>query len=443
MTSFHAEYAWLGDETAAREVLIEVTDGVITSVSADATRPEGAVRLAGLTLPGLVNTHSHVFHRAIRGHTESAAADFWAWRELMYRVAGRLDPDSLYALARATYAEMALAGITTVGEFHYLHHGPDGARYADPNELGAAVRRGAADAGVRLTLLDTCYLQADVNGTALGGVQRRFDDGSWRAWAERTGALTDDPSVRIGAAIHSVRAVPRTALQPIAQTVRQRGAPLHLHLSEQPAENAATQAAFGRTPTQVMAEAGVLGAATTAVHATHLTAPDIALLGGSGTSISMCVTTERDLADGIGPARALATAGCPIVLGTDGHMMIDMFEEARGVELDERLATGRRGHFTVPELLSAATSAGAASLGWNAGRIAPGALADLTTVALDTPRTARARAGDPLAAALYSATSADVRTVVVGGTVIVQDGRHRSVEDVGGALADAISAVLT
>ncbi len=442
MSTFHAEFAWLGGASATPDVLIDVVDGAITAVRPQSPASPTSVRLPGLTLPGLVNTHSHVFHRAIRGHTQSGAADFWAWRELMYRVAGRLDPESLYALARATYAEMALAGITAVGEFHYLHHDVHGRRYADPDELGAAIRRGAADAGIRITLLDTCYLQADLAGAALSDVQRRFDDGSWQAWAQRTDSLRDGPGVRIGAAIHSVRAVPRAALQPIAELARQRNAPLHLHLSEQPAENAASQAAFGLSPTQVVADAGVLGPGSTAVHATHLSAADIRLLGSSGTSISMCVTTERDLADGIGPARALSGAGCPIVLGTDGHMMIDMFEEARGVELDERLKTGRRGHFPVPDLLHAATSAGAASLGWDAGRIAPGALADFTTVALDTPRTAGARAGDPLAPVLYSATSADVRTVVVGGEVVVQDGWHRTVGDVGRELTEAISAVL-
>ena len=439
---FHAELAWLGGDGAAANVLIDVTDGRIAAVTPGVSVPPDAYRLPGLTLPGLANTHSHVFHRALRGHSETGVADFWAWRALMYEVAHRLDPESLYALARATYAEMALSGITSVGEFHYVHHGPDGAAYADPNAMGAAVVRAANDAGIRITLLDTCYLQGDIAGAPLDGVQRRFDDGSWQEWAARVERLSDTSMLRVGAAIHSVRAVPRAALKPIADFAQRRGMPLHVHVSEQPAENTACQDMYGLTPTQLLAAEGVLGAQTTAVHATHLTAGDIELLARSGTSISMCCTTERDLADGVGPAVRLAHAGSPLCVGSDAHMMIDLWEEARAIELDERLVSGTRGHLQVTELLTALTAAGAASLGWDAGRFAAGALADLVTVRLDTPRTAGARAGNPLAHAVFAATSADVSTVVVGGALVVEDGRHIGVPETGAALDSAIAAVL-
>jgi formiminoglutamate deiminase len=441
VSSFHCEYAWLGGQGAQRGVRVNVANGCITEVASDTEPLPEDYRLPGLVLPGLINTHSHVFHRAIRGHTETGAADFWRWRDLMYRVAVRITPDQLYLLARATYAEMALAGITTVGEFHYLHHGPDGQPYDDPNTTAAALAAAANEAGIRLTLLDTCYLQADVDGAPLAGPQLRFGDGSWAHWADRIARLRDGPGVRIGAAIHSVRAVPRLALAPVAGVARERSLPLHAHLSEQPAENAAALAAFGRTPTQLLAEAGAFDAATTVVHATHLTDADIRLLGSGATSVSLCVTTERDLADGVGPAPALAAAGCPLVVGTDGHMHIDLLAEARGVELDERLVSGRRGHFSPATLATMLTSAGAASLGWDTGRIAVGALADLTAVALDTPRTAGARAGDPLAPVLFAAGAADVHTVVVGGEVVVGSGAHRTV-DVGPELDAAIRAVL-
>lgn len=440
---FHAELAWLGDAGAATDVLIESAQGAITAVTPGVQAPADAVRLPGLTVPGLVNAHSHVFHRAIRGHTQSGVADFWAWRDLMYAVAGRLDPDTLYALARATYAEMALAGITAVGEFHYLHHGPDGAPYADANAMGDAVVRAANDAGIRITLLDACYLQADVSGTPPEGVQRRFDDGSWRRWAERVLHLTDTPMLRVGGAIHSVRAVPRAALAPLADVARERGMPLHVHLSEQPAENAACLAVHGLTPTALLDAEGLLGPDLTAVHATHVTEVDIALLAGASTTICMCPTTERDLADGVGPGVQLRRAGSPLCVGSDAHVMIDLWEEARAIELDERLISGARGHLHATELLAAASGGGAAALGWNAGRIAPGMLADLTTVRLDTPRTAGARAGDPVTHAVFSATAADVSTVIVGGRTVVDDGRHIDSPAVGDALDTAITMLVS
>lgn len=439
--TFHAELAWLGGDKPAANVLIEVADDVISRVSTNVDAPAEAHRLRGLTLPGLANTHSHVFHRAIRGASQSGVADFWSWRSLMYGVAERLDPESLYALALATYGEMALSGITSVGEFFYLHHDQRGKRYANPNELSNAVIRAATDAGLRITLIDTCYLQADVHGARLEGVQRRFDDGSWEAWASRLDLLKDTDTLRVGAAIHSVRAVPRAALAPIANYAAGRNLPLHVHLSEQPAENEACLNAFGLTPTQLLASEGVLGDRTTAVHATHLTDEDIRLLGASSTTIAMCCTTERDLADGVGPAPRLAAAGCPIVVGSDAHMVIDLWEEARAIELNERLISGVRGHFQVPELAATVTSSGAASLGWNAGRIEVGALADLVTVSLDSPRTAGARGGDPLAHVIFAATSSDVDTVIVGGKLIVEGGMHRTLNAVGPSLESAISAL--
>jgi formiminoglutamate deiminase len=442
-TAFHCELAWLGGEGVTSDVLVETEGGRITAISSGVPSRSGATRLSGLTLPGLVNAHSHAFHRAIRGRTQSGVADFWAWRRLMYAVAERLNPELMYDLARATYAEMALSGVTSVGEFHYLHHDTGGARYGDPNAMGEAVVRAANDAGLRITLLDTCYLQADVDGAALAGVQQRFGDGSWEAWAQRVDDLRiANDRARTGAALHSVRAVPRSAMRPLAEFARSAALPLHVHLSEQPAENAASRQAFGVSPTEVLAAEGVLGPTTTAVHATHLRAADVELLGTSATSICMCCTTERDLADGVGPAVQLAAAGAPLCVGSDSHAVIDLWEEARAIELDERLVTGRRGHLRAGELASALTANGAASIGGNAGRLAVGALADLVTVRLDSPRTAGADSGDALAHVLFAGTAADVSSVVVAGRLVVEDGQHAAVEDVGKALQSAVAACL-
>ncbi|MFJ8577351.1 formimidoylglutamate deiminase [Micromonospora sp. NPDC093277] len=447
-TRWLAEYAWLpGHAEPTADVLIEAEDGRITAVTplVGSGRPAAgvevlgdAVRLPGLTVPGLANAHSHAFHRALRGRTHGGRGDFWSWRDVMYSVAARLDPDSYLALARAAYAEMALAGITCVGEFHYLHHAPDGTPYADPNAMSAALVEAAAHAGVRITLLDTAYLTASVDGDPLVGPQRRFGDGNALRWAERVAAFRpEDDHARVGAAIHSVRAVPAGQLATVASLADRAGVPLHVHLSEQPAENDACRAVHGCTPTRLLADHGVLGRHTTAVHATHPTGADVALLGESRTGVCLCPTTERDLADGIGPARRMAEAGSPLSLGSDSHAVVDLFEEARAVELDERLRTRRRGHFTAAELVTAATVGGHAALGWgDAGRLSVGDRADLVTVRLDSARTA----GVPPVGAFFAATAADVTNVVVDGRTVVADGRHLTV-DVPAELRAAIEEV--
>jgi len=441
-TSYFAEHAWLGGEGVAAGVLIEVQGDRFATVRAQAACPPGAVRLRGLTLPGFANAHSHAFHRALRGRTHRSGGSFWTWREEMYAVAARLDPDRYHALARATYAEMALAGITCVGEFHYLHHDAGGARYADPNAVGAALVAAAGEAGVRLTLLDACYLAGGFDAP-LEGAQRRFGDADVEAWAERAAALRPSATTRVGAAIHSVRAVPADALATVAAWARAREAPLHVHLSEQRAENEACQARHGRSPTALLDDHGVLGPRSCAVHATHLSDADVALLGGSRTTVCMCATTERDLADGVGPARALADAGAPLALGSDSHAVVDPLEEARAVELDERLASEQRGHWSAAALLRAATTDGHTALGWpEAGRIEAGAVADLVTVGLDSVRLAGAREDTLLESVVFAGAAADVADVIVAGRPIVADGRHRLVEDVPAALRSAIEGVV-
>ena len=442
MSAWHCELAWLGPGRGmAERVLVEVEGERIAAVTGGTDPPAGATRLAGVTVPGLANGHSHAFHRALRGRTQRAGGDFWSWRELMYQVAGVLDPDSYLELATAAYAEMALAGICAVGEFHYLHHGPAGRPYADPNAMGEALAEAAGRAGVRLTLIDTCYLRAGLDGRPLAGAQVRFGDGDAGAWAERAGALRERPGLRLAAGIHSVRAVDQAAMATVAAWAGGRDAPLHLHLSEQRAENEACLAATGRTPAALAGSAGVLGPRTTAVHATHLTGEDVARLGASGTSVCLCPTTERDLADGIGPAAALAAAGSPLCLGSDSNAVVDLFEEARAVELDERLASGRRGNHRPDNLLAAATEAGMAALGWDAGRLAPGRLADLVTVGLDSVRLAGTRPAEAADHLVFAATAADVTSVVASGRQIVQDGHHLQVDDVPAALTQAIATL--
>ena len=430
MTDYWCELAWVGGHRAQPGVLIQVQGDRIASVTTSVPCPPDAVRLAGLTLPGMANAHSHAFHRALRGRTQVGTGSFWTWRDQMYDLAARLTPDTYHQLARAVYGEMALAGITCVGEFHYLHHGPGGVPYADPNAMGEALMAAAADAGIRITLLDTCYLHGGI-GMPLNEVQHRFSDGTVEQWASRVADLrTDDSPVRrIGAAVHSVRAVHPAGIADVSAWARERRLPLHAHVSEQLAENRQCIEAYGLTPTALLADRGALGPHFTAVHATHLSGVDIGLYGLNRCTICMCPTTERDLADGIGPARSAREAGVRLSLGSDSHAVIDMFEEARAVELDERLSSNVRGTHTSPALLGAATVDGHRCLGWGeAGTLTVGALADLVTVRLDSVRTAGTTMHTALEAAVFAAGAADVHHVVVGGRVVVADGRHTTID---------------
>ena len=436
--AYRAEYAYLPGGVAS-DVRIEIDGERIAAVAAGAPATSPELRLAGVTYPGFANTHSHAFHRALRGRTHDGGGTFWTWRELMYAVADRLDPDTYLALARAVFAEMALAGVSCVGEFHYLHHREGGRPYDDPNAMGHALLQAAHEAGIRITLLDACYLAGGLDAAGprpLEGVQLRFGDADVDAWAARVSGLRAQPHAVVGAAVHSVRAVPRDAIPAIVAAAA--GRPLHVHLSEQTAENEQCRAAHGMSPTALLAEAGALGAATTAVHATHVDADDIARLAASSTAIGMCPTTERDLGDGIGPARALSDAGCAITLGSDQNAVVDLLEEARALEMDERLAARERGRFTPHQLVAALTADGHRALGWpDAGRLEAGARADLTTVRLDSPRTA----GATPAQLVLAASAADVTSVIVDGRTVVADGQHR-LGDVGRLLVEAVARLM-
>lgn len=422
MTSYWAIRALLPEGVASGVMFDCDDDGRLASVRTGADAPRaGAAVLRGLVLPGLVDTHSHAFHRALRGH--AAGGDFWVWRDGMYALVDRLDPERLLALASAAFGELVLAGVTTVHEFHYLHH---------PAGMDDAVCEAARRAGLRLVLLDTCYLRAGFSGEPLDPVQQRFSDGDVDRWAARAETVAAaHPEMTVGAAVHSVRAVDPPSLGAVAAWAEKRAVPFHLHLSEQPAENEACLAATGRTPTRLADDHGLLGPGTTAVHCTHVGADDIARLAAAGVTACLCPTTERDLADGIGPAAALAAAGCPLRLGSDSHAVADLFEEARAVELDERLTAGRRGLHPPGALLAAATGG---------AELRPGEPADLCVVSLDAPRLAGMDLDDPVPMLVAAATAADVTDVVVAGRHVVRGGAHVAI-DVAAELRSAVAAV--
>ena len=435
MTALFARRALVAGEEL-HDVRVEVDEqGRIAALTAGADAPAGALRL-GTVLAGSGNAHSHAFHRALRGRTHDRGGDFWVWREEMYRAAALLDPQSYFTLAEAAFAEMLAAGWTGVAEFHYVHHRPDGIPYANPNAIGAALVAAARSVGIRLTLLDTCYLEGGP-GKPLEAAQVRFGDGTAERWLERWHALTalGGDTVTIGAALHSVRAVPPAAIATIAAALPEE-VPLHIHLSEQPAENGQVLARYGRTPAQVLADAGALSPRLSVVHATHLTREDIALLGEAGVTAVFCPTTEADLGDGIGPARALADAGATLALGSDQNAVVDPFLELRALEAGERLSTRSRGRFTPAELDAARSAGGYRGLG-SLGGLAVGAPADLVEIDPASVRTAGSRLPQlPLAA-----TAADVTRVIVGGRVVAEGGLLADGRAPAGLLSSALEAL--
>jgi formiminoglutamate deiminase len=403
--NWHAEQAWLGRHAA--NVLIEVEKGRIKSIEEDTFAPHDAIVLRGWTLPGMANAHSHAFQRLLRGEIESGGGDFWEWRERMYRFTD-WTPADYFKHARLVFREMLEAGITAVGEFHYLHgHG---------NELGEALIDAAREEGIRITLIDACYLRGGLDGRPLELDQMSFSDGDADAWARRLDDLSDTDGARIASAIHSVRAVDPESMRIVATYARERRMPLHIHLGEQQAEVDECLEVEGCTPVQLLEREGILGPDLVAIHAIHLDEDDVALLGQNKVGVCGCPTTERDLGDRVGPLGALARSGCSLSVGSDSNAVIDMLEEARGLELDQRRALGRRVIHQPEELLEAATAGGMRALGWEAGELRPGMLADFVTV--EQPR---ALWRELTAAYLvYGFSGRDVTNVVVGGETVVQ-----------------------
>ncbi len=439
--SIWCESAMVGGQVLTSVRITVDDEGRIASVLEGQSAQPGDDRF-GFVAPGFANAHSHLFHRALRGRTHNHGGDFWRWREEMYGVADRLDPDNYRGLARAVFMEMLAVGYTSVGEFHYVHHHRDGTPYSTPDHaMELSIVEAAVDVGIRLTLLDTVYLTSNL-GTAgpaveLGPLQRRFGDGTASRWLDRWRRLNDTIAnrgqslVTLGAAIHSVRAVPERDIATIAAELPPN-VPLHIHLSEQPQENIDCYKATGLTPAGLLDRAGALSSRLTAVHATHLTEADIHLLASAGVGVVICPSTEADLGDGIGPARLLASAGATISIGSDQNAVIDPLLELRGLEAGERLSSGVRGRFSPSELWAIGTVNGSKALGNKAGNLEVGEYCDL--VELD-PVSIRTLGSEPRQMVL-AATAGDVTAVAVGG-------RRRDTSDVRRTLRDGLRSVLS
>jgi formiminoglutamate deiminase len=407
MTSFHCGLALVGSDAGGRfeqGVRIETDGGLITGIDLDTVAQPGDLGLVAV-VPGFVNAHSHAFHRSLRGRTHDAGGDFWQWRSRMYAEAAALTPSGYRELATRVFTEMRDAGYTSVSEFHYVHHQVDGTPYA-AHDMEVALAEAADVVGIRLLLLDTLYVRGGV-GAALAPEQLRFGDADADAWLRRWHSLRDAlaayPLVTVGAAVHSVRAVEPADLSAVAAGLPE-DVPLHVHVSEQPAENEQCLAAYGLTPTALLADHGLVTDRLHAVHATHLTEDDIRLLGDAGATVVMCPTTEADLGDGIGPAPELLAAGARLAIGSDQNAVIDPWEEVARLELDQRLRLRRRGVFSPAQLWHA----GSGSDGLRVG-------APFDAVELDLG-SARVRGADVNQLPLV-ARSGDVTATIVAGRV--------------------------
>lgn len=397
-----------------------------------------ARRLPGqAVLPGLVNAHSHAFQRAIRGRTEERSDPqrdtFWTWREKMYHAAARLTDEDIFHTARMAFLEMALGGITTVGEFHYLHHEPDSRVHPDPNFLSHELIRAAREIGLRIALLKCAYVRAGHGRPAHPG-QARFlspdpDDFLSDVARLRSALRLAHPAdaAWVGVAPHSVRAVPLEYLRAVGRYARAEQLPLHLHASEQPAENDACRAEYGCTPVALLDRHGLLTPRTTLIHAIHLTADEVAALAAGGATVCACPTSERNLGDGVVPAELFFAAGIPVALGSDSQIQIDLLEDARELEYHLRLQKLQRAVLApdlAVRLFACATSAGARSLGAPGGELAIGRAADFFSVDLGDPSIAGAGPEALLAQAVFALERTAIRGVWVGGQPVIENGRH-------------------
>ena len=444
------ELVYVGGEFRSNTALVCDEVGRLVSLMAVADLSEQAhepiIRLQNkAVLPGLVNAHSHAFQRLIRGRTEHRSRhstdSFWTWRELMYAAANRLGPDDVYTASRMAFVEMTLSGITSVGEFHYIHHSPAGQPYEDPNLLAREVMRAANDVGLRIALLRVAYERAGFQQEA-NPLQLRFIEtiGTYLKNLQQLMGELDKPEMAwVGAAPHSVRAVSLDDLKAVNAFAREQNIPIHMHVAEQPAEVSACIEEYGRSPVALLDTEGLLSESFTAVHAIHVTPKAIGSIGRGRAQVCACPTTERNLGDGVVPVDEYMQAGVPISLGTDSQTQIDLLEDARELEYHLRLQRKERNVLAptnidnsslASRLFECATVNGAKSIGFKGGLLEPGAPADFFTVDLQDPSISGASVDDLLANVVFSLSRTAVKDVVVAGNRIVEDGRHRAQEEV-------------
>ncbi len=432
-----ARYALVCPGEILENALITTEGSRIISVSENHIGDVGdAVVLGGLVTPGFSNCHSHAFHRLLRGRTNSEGGNFWSWQQLMYYAAERVDPDSYRELAILVYLEMIKAGFTSVGEFHYLHHDRRGKPYSNPNEMGYALRDAAERVGIRLGLLDACYLHGGLGPEGyldLAGAQRRFSDQTVERYLGRVESIQEGEDFRVSRAVHSVRAVNAEEMMEIFSSSDL----VHLHLSEQRAENDRCLAYFKKSPLELVRDCGGLHSGTTLVHANHLSEGDFKVLAGRGVTVCACPSTEEDLGDGFAPIARFVDQETRISVGTDQNVVIDPFYEASQLENHERLSRMERGVLSPSQLWGSLLAHD--SLGFpDAGSLEPGMRADLVEIDLESIRTY----GCSPSEVIMSASGADVRTVIVAGKPVVAN-FHHPLEDSLGEIYRSLGPLFT
>jgi formimidoylglutamate deiminase len=452
-----AEHALL-PEGWASNVLIEISDGLISSVTPGVTPGTDSLfrsmkagdrefnernkeSVPGLVVPGMGNVHSHAFQRAMAGFTEArtdATDSFWTWRDFMYRFAARITPEQVHDIAAYLYVEMLKAGYTAVGEFHYLHHDARGRPYADRAEMSHRLIAAAAEAGIAIAHLPVLYAFGGFGSRPPAEAQARFihDAGSYAALlAALQARYGNAANVRIGAAFHSLRAVDPPLMQATLAALERihPGAPIHIHIAEQQKEVQDCLAWSGQRPVEWLLDHAPVDARWTLVHATHLDEREVGRLASSGAVAGLCPTTEANLGDGIFPADTYLGGAIPgpIAIGSDSHVCVSVAEELRLLEYGQRLARHRRAALateTQPSpgerLFSAAAEGGAQSLGIAAGRIAPGCRADLVVLDREHPALWNKSPAQVLDAWIFAGDSGCVRDVMVGGEWRVRGRAH-------------------
>ncbi len=455
MQTYFAETALL-PQGWADHVLIEIEPwGNIAAVAAGAD-PGTAERIDGIVVPGMVDLHSHAFQRALAGLTQRLGEDeasFWSWRDTMYRFAQRITPDEQRAIAAQLQVELLKGGYTSVVEFHYLHHQPDGRTYDEPAAMSLAIHEAALETGIALTLLPVVYMQAGVDGSPLTEAQRRFalDPEGWaRLAASLERAFADDPNRRVGLALHSVRAVPQAAITEAVAAVAAQPVPMpiHIHLAEQPKEVRDCLERFGRRPLELVREAAEIDQDWCLVHGTHLTEAELAVVAQRQAVVGLCPSTEADLGDGVFPLATFQALGGRYGIGSDSNMTTDAAAELRLLEQGQRLTHLRRvvaADAAAPHcgtnLWAGALLGGAKAAGRPVGRLAPGFRADLVVLDPEHP-SLYGRRGDLLLDSHLFGPGSAVRDVMVGGSWALRDGHHAAEGTIARAYRRALGRLL-
>ena len=453
MSAFFAERALLPDGWA-NNVRLEVgADGLLTHIQADASA-QGAEQLSGPLLPGMPNLHSHAFQRAMAGLAEVAGNpndSFWTWRDLMYRLVGKISPHQLGVIARQLYIEMLKCGYTSVAEFHYVHHDHNGQAYADPAELSLQISHAASAAGIGLTLLPVLYSHSGFGGLAPNDGQRRFINSTQNyldLQARLQPILAQQPAQRLGLCFHSLRAVtPQQISDVLAASDPQ--CPVHIHIAEQQKEVDDCLAWSGRRPLQWLHENTEVDQRWCLVHATHANPEEVSLMARSRAIAGLCLTTEANLGDGIFPAVDFLAQGGRMGIGSDSHVSLSVVEELRWLEYGQRLRDQRRNRLYGAEqprvgrtLYDAALDGGAQALGQPIGALAVGKRADWLVLDGNDPYLATASGDAILNRWLFAGGDRQVRDVLVNGKWVVRDGHHAGEEESSRAFTQVLRDLL-